>query len=255
MPINWLSPATLTNAHRRGRIQLPKNPAAVALAKEGAAVTPGRDTVQIAGQTVGVIRTPTTAVRQLVVMLHGAGGRADSALQLLSPVADEHGMLLFAPQSVGRTWDVISMGAYGADVARIERVVEGLLAAHAATAAAAAETTAGEQRAPLPLRVGGFSDGASYALSLALSNGDVFDAALAFSPGFSAALERVGRPACFLSHGRADRVLPIDRCSRRLVPMLRSYGLPVHYVEFDGGHDVPASAVDDAMEWLSRLES
>jgi predicted esterase len=253
MPLNWLSPATVSQAHRRGRIQLPKNPAASALAHEGAAVRPGRDTVRIAGQSIGVIRTPTTAVRQLVVMLHGAGGRADSALQLLSLVADEHGMLLFAPQSVGRTWDVISMGAYGADVARIERVLEGLLAAHTATTTASATTTTGEHS--LPLRVGGFSDGASYALSLALGNGDVFDAALAFSPGFSAALERVGRSACFLSHGRADSVLPIDRCSRPLVPMLRSYGLPVHYVEFDGGHEVPASAVDDAMEWLGRLDS
>ena len=34
------------------------------------------------------------------------------------------------------------------------------------------------------LAIGGFSDGASYALSLGLANGDVFSFVIAFSPGF-----------------------------------------------------------------------
>ena len=60
----------------------------------------------------------------------------------------------------------------------------------------------------------GFSDGASYALSIGLANGDLFGHVLAWSPGFVAPPEFVGRPRVFVSHGTDDRVLPIDRCSR-----------------------------------------
>jgi phospholipase/carboxylesterase len=47
-----------------------------------------------------------------------------------------------------------------------------------------------------------------------------------------------------------DQVLPIDRCSRRLVPRLRDAGYEVEYVEFDGPHTVPPELVDRALEWL-----
>src|SRR4051812_34741527 len=49
---------------------------------------------------------------RLVVVLHGAGGRAQQALDLLRAVADERRLLLVAPQSVAATWDVIA-GGYG----------------------------------------------------------------------------------------------------------------------------------------------
>src|SRR5205085_1473653 len=51
---------------------------------------------------------------------------------------------------------------------------------------------------------GGFSDGASYALSLGLGNGDLAEALIAFSPGFAAPSAAVGRPRVWISHGRAD---------------------------------------------------
>src|ERR687890_28697 len=99
----------------------------------------------------------------------------------------------------------------------------------------------------LPLRagsrppgpVGRFSDGASYALSLGINNGDLFTDVLAFSPGFMAPSMSVGTPRFFVSHGRRDRVLPIERCSRRIVPQLERAGYEVTYREFDGGHTVP----------------
>jgi phospholipase/carboxylesterase len=60
----------------------------------------------------------------------------------------------------------------------------------------------------------------------------------------------VGRPRFFISHGTEDRVLPIARCSRRIVPALRASGYDVSYREFDGGHVVPATVRRDAAEWL-----
>lgn len=170
---------------------------------------------------------------RLVLLLHGAGGDGQQALDLLRPYADSHHLLLVAPSSAGATWDMIT-GGYGPDVQLIDTLL-GLVAAQVAVAG---------------VSVGGFSDGASYALSLGLANGDVLDSVLAFSPGFSAALIRHGRPRVFVSHGRDDSVLPIERCSRRLVPQLEQNGYDVTYVEFAGGHAVPAEVIARALAWL-----
>ncbi|MGK5682206.1 alpha/beta hydrolase [Actinoplanes sp. URMC 104] len=173
-----------------------------------------------------------TAYR-LVVSLHGAGGSARHGLGLLLPVAAEQGLLIVAPQSSGSSWDMIH-GRFGPDVRRLDRVLTGIL----------------EQYPVDRMAIGGFSDGASYALSLGMANGDLFEAVLAFSPGFAAPQVRTGEPRIFVSHGTADRVLPIDRCSRRLVPRLQAMGYDVTYEEFAGGHEVPAHLVRQAAAWL-----
>jgi len=103
--------------------------------------------------------------------------------------------------------------------------------------------------------IAGFSDGASYALTLGVSNGDVFDSVVAFSPGFFAPQVQHGRPGFFVSHGVGDQVLPVDRCSRRLVPKLRRRGYDVTYEEFDGGHEVPQAVREQAMAWLESPSS
>lgn len=170
---------------------------------------------------------------RLVLLLHGAGGSPRQGLDLLLPLADSRGLLLLAPKSAAGTWDVIVDG-FGVDVRRIDRVLEEVVDAYAVEAAV----------------VGGFSDGASYALSLGLTNGDLFGAVIAFSPGFAAPLVRHGRPQVFVSHGTGDRVLPVNACSRRLVPQLKALDYPVTYVEFAGGHEVPEPVRDRAVAWL-----
>lgn len=170
----------------------------------------------------------------LAVVLHGAGGTAEQALEWLLPQASDRGVLLLAPQAVSTTWDVI-VGGYGADVSRIDAALE--------EAFSRAVVAVGE------VAVAGFSDGASYALSLGLANGDLFHTVLAFSPGFMAPMVRHGRPRIFVSHGVSDRVLPIDRCSRRLVPELRESGYEVTYEEFRGGHQVPVEVASAAVRW------
>ena len=128
---------------------------------------------------------------RLVLLLHGAGGSPRQALDLLLPVADEHRFLLVAAKSAASTWDLIVDG-FGPDVRRIDRVLEQIFDSH-----------------PVEhITVGGFSDGASYALSLGLTNGDVFDTVLAFSPGFAAPLVTHGRPRVFVSHGTAIQSSP-----------------------------------------------
>jgi phospholipase/carboxylesterase len=72
---------------------------------------------------------------------------------------------------------------------------------------------------------------------------------IAFSPGFMVVPEMHGSPSVFVSHGVGDSVLPIDRCSRRLVPRLQEAGLDVTYREFDGGHVVPPEIAAEAESW------
>jgi phospholipase/carboxylesterase len=172
----------------------------------------------------------------LVLLLHGAGAAAQHGLDLLIGQADDAGLILLAPSSQGGTWDLVLDGD-GPDVALIDRMLAEVF-----------------QRLPVDLTrlaVGGFSDGASYAISLGLTNGDLFSHVLAFSPGFAAPARRRGRPRLFVSHGTRDRLLPIHACSRRLVPELRQAGDQVRYREFEGGHTIPAAVARDAVAWFA----
>jgi phospholipase/carboxylesterase len=169
----------------------------------------------------------------LVVLFHGAGSSAPAGSSLLPAGA---GLLLLAPQSLGSTWDVIERG-FGPDVARLDADLETVFATCPVD--------------PERVALGGFSDGASYALSLGLGNGDLVTHVIAFSPGFMAPEAPVGRPRVLVTHGVRDAVLPIDRCSRRLVPRLGDAGYDVTYEEFDGGHVVTPAHARRAVEWLT----
>jgi phospholipase/carboxylesterase len=175
----------------------------------------------------------------LALTIHGAGGNARSGISHFLHLADTAGVVLLAPESRGRTWDVL-MGGYGPDVEFIDRVLEWTF-----------ERLALDTRR---LAITGFSDGASYALSLGLTNGDLFTHLIAFSPGFMAPATRRGKPPVFVSHGTRDRVLPIERCSRRIVPQLDRAGYRVRYREFDGPHTVPASIAREALRWFRSDE-
>ncbi|MGC4866539.1 alpha/beta hydrolase [Micromonospora sp. DT53] len=227
-PSHWDSPPS----PRDGRLTARRHPP-VAPGRTGLVPMTGPAGDRLALRYAPEPATDGSAYR-LVLLLHGAGGSARQGLDLLLPVADAQHLLLVAPDSSAASWDLIA-GGFGADVGR----VDGLLA------------TVFDTYQVSDVTVGGFSDGASYALSLGLANGDLFDAVLAFSPGFAAPPVTHGRPRVFISHGVDDRVLPIDVCSRRLVPRLRDLGYDVTYEEFPGGHDIPAPIRDSATTWLT----
>jgi predicted esterase len=98
--------------------------------------------------------------------------------------------------------------------------------------------------------VGGFSDGATYALSLGLINGDFFKSIVAFSPGFVINGDAHGKPRIFISHGTSDHILPIDRCGRRLAGELKAKGYDVTFREFDGDHEIPADIARAGLSWV-----
>lgn len=181
---------------------------------------------------------PATRPAPLMVWLHGAGGRAHDFLSPdLQGLAKAAGMLLLVPTSKEYTWDVIvGRGRYGPDVATIDRALESTFSRYAVD--------------PGCIAVGGFSDGASYALSLGITNGNLFTHVLAFSPGFVMPAGKRGSPRLFVSHGTRDEVLPIDRCSRRIVPQLERAGYDIKYREFEGGHTISPNLAREAVGWF-----
>jgi predicted esterase len=170
----------------------------------------------------------------LVLSLHGAGGNAQQGIGLLQAEADRRGFIVLAVESRRATWDLL-MGGYGPDVEFLNRALARTFGLYAVD--------------PQRVAVAGFSDGASYALSLGLTNGDVFGSIIAFSPGFMAPETQRGQPRIYISHGDRDSVLPIDRCSRRIVPQLQRGGYAVRYHEFDGPHTVPSEIKAEAASW------
>lgn len=173
----------------------------------------------------------------LVLALHGAGSNAHDAIQPLRRFADERGMILIAPEARSGEWDLLD-GGFGADVDFIDHAL--------ARAFELCLVDAGR------VAIEGFSDGASYALSLGLRNAELFTHIIAFSPGFMTLPPATGRPSVFISHGTTDDILPAARCSRRIVPKLERDGYAVTYHEFPGGHVVPREVAGDAVEWLLR---
>lgn len=171
----------------------------------------------------------------LLVALHGSGGFAGSWSRLFD-ACEERGIVLMAPDSRASTWDRVH-GAFGPDVRFIDSAL----------------TYTFERCAIQPERIGlfGFSDGASYALSLGVSNGDLFTHIAALSPGFSDPEEPiVGSPKVFISHGSADRVLPVAISRTGLVPMFEMDGYAVAYVEFEGLHEIPPEVASQALDWF-----
>lgn len=173
----------------------------------------------------------------LLVLLHGATQsselwtRSDSLFRL----ADATGVVLLMPNSVSNSWDLMR-GGFGPDVVRLDSSLAQLFRRCNIDAARIA--------------LGGFSDGATYALSLGVVNGELFNALIAFSPGFFAPGRPQGKPRIFITHGTADRILPIDQTSRQITPMLRRNGYDLTYHEFEGGHTIRPEHMRGAFDWF-----
>src|SRR5262249_45640194 len=157
-------------------------------------------------------------------------------LRRIGPAADQARIALLLPDSRGTTWDAIA-DDFGEDVAFLNRALDSVFARLNVD--------------PSRVGIGGFSAGGPYALSLGLPHGQIFPRIVACSPGFVIQAPAAGRPRVFISHGTADQILPIDQCSRVIVPRLRSRGYDVTYREFDGRHELPPEIANDALRWMT----
>ena len=182
-----------------------------------------------------ILQLPKTAADSplpLLVMLHGAGQSAEDMFWYLGTTHEEAGVAVLAPNSRDHTWDAIG-DDFGPDVEFLNRALERALDSALID--------------PTRLAIGGFSDGASYAVSLGLINGDLFKKVVAFSPGFIIDGTPNGKPRFFVSHGTNDRILPIDRCGRRIATDLKARGYDVTFREFEGGHEIPEPVAKEGL--------
>ncbi len=171
----------------------------------------------------------------LLVLLHGAGGDASSMLRLIGPDPTAKTCVLLAPDARKHTWDFL-VDDFGPDVDFLDHALRSTFAQYPID--------------PQRIALAGFSDGASYALTLGLANGDLFTHVMAFSPGFMRPPRLKGHPRLFLSHGTADTILPIARCTHRLLPELERLRYDLTYREFDGAHTLPEPILADALHWF-----
>jgi phospholipase/carboxylesterase len=134
------------------------------------------------------------------------------------------------------TWDMIYTGDYGPDVRFLDK----------ALALAFSRCRIDQKK----IALGGFSDGATYALSLGITNANFFSTVLAFSPGFVKPAVKTGKPRIFIGHGTQDEILPIDMTSREIVAALKEKNYPVKFEEFDGNHTMTRDEVAHAIDWF-----
>ena len=198
----------------------------------------------------GLLYIPTGHAEPLplLILLHKAGGSASewfSGEGSYAHYADKGPFIILAPESPGQSWGTGPKN-WGYDYMAINRSLE----------EAFARCAIDRNR----LAIGGFSDGASYALSLGLANGDVFRYVIAFSPGYIVRSQARGRsgpkgveiPLVYIAHGTGDNVLPIGSTSRIFVSQLRKNGYTVEFHEFSGGHHASRQVADQAMTWLTK---
>ncbi|CAN5787791.1 MAG: phospholipase [Actinobacteria bacterium] len=216
-----------------GQIRLPRSGA------EGGC-TPGDHPLRLGNGRIARLRVtpgPSKKPRGLILAFHGAGGSPREGLFVFREAWKEPGLVLLAPRSLGNTWSALH-NRQDRDLETVNRAL--------------AETWKRCQIDRRRIAVGGFSDGATHALSIGLQNGGIFRSVMALSPGGLLDVERQGKPRVFIAHGTGDDVLPYSRSSKSIVPVLKGSGYSVTFRSFAGGHEVPTSISRAAVRWYLR---
>ncbi len=204
-----------------------------------ATVTTGSSRLGLGADRDGMLYVPLSYSPDtpipLFVALHGAGG-SGSDWQSYADRAEARGFVLLAPDSRYWTWDVTG-DTFGADVDFVDRALR--------------YTFERCRIDPTRIALAGFSDGASASLSLGLANGDLFGHLVGYSPGMVYLRSpAVGKPEIFVSHGTLDSMINVSVSRDGIVPYLRDAGYAVVYEEFYGGHSVPGTISEAALDWF-----
>jgi phospholipase/carboxylesterase len=208
----------------------------------------------------------------LVVLLHGFGAPGADLVPLGHALRAPEGTRFVFPEAPidlgpeylgGRAWWWINLEerlrrqALGGE-RDVADVPDGLDAARAKVDALLGELEDGVPPAPGKMVLGGFSQGATLSLDVALRSARPLAGLILMSGTHIAARQwamrldaRRGLPV-LMSHGRDDQLLPFS-VAEGLRDKLTESGLPVEWVPFGGGHGIPANVLDRASAFLRRV--
>jgi len=177
----------------------------------------------------------------LLTVLHGAGRQDELLCRGYRDEAARRDAFFLIPRSTYPTWDLL-VGQGRPDLDFLERLYAEIY-----------------QRVPIdPARQAliGYSDGASYALAVGLSNPRLFAAVMGWAAGFVAIdTNAIGpddpKPRILLEHGTHDTVFPFELIAAPNVELLRSLGYAVELRVDEGGIHWPKPAFQTAaLDWF-----
>jgi predicted esterase len=220
---------------------------------EPGAAAPPAGTGQITqGEHLAWILTPSAIDpghrHPLVVVLHGAGRQDELLVRGLTSAGepDRRRAIFVVPRSRQMTWDLIAGGG-GEDLAFLGLVLDSLY-----------------RRYPIdPARraIVGFSDGASYGLSVGLSNPRTFSAVMAWAAGFLAVdtpnlAPDDPKPRILLEYGTRDQLFPFEHVALPMRDVLTRMEYPLEFRVDEGGIHWPRAAfMRDALDWFFGLDT
>jgi len=197
------------------------------------------------GVTLGHVLLPdsiaSTRTYPLVTVFHGAGRQDELLVRAYRGEPESRDAVFFVPRSTAPTWDLL-VGEDRADLDFLE--------------AAYAEIY---RRVPVDHRrqaLVGYSDGASYALAVGLSNPRLFSAVMGWAAGFvimdpTAIAPSDPRPRILLEHGTHDTIFPFEQVALRNCEILRRLGYQVELRVDEGGVHWPSRAFQTAaLDWF-----
>jgi predicted esterase len=181
----------------------------------------------------------------LITVLHGAGRRDELLAKAFRDEPERRQALFLVPRSVEPTWDLIA-SAERPDLDFLEYAYDLIY-----------------RRYPVdPLRqvLLGYSDGASYALSVGLCNAAMFGAVIGWAAGFlvldppTAAQFRVAvpepRPRVYLEYGTHDQLFDFQEIAVPMRDNLRKLGFDVTFSVDEGGRHLPSGSFhSEALDW------
>ncbi len=180
----------------------------------------------------------------LITVLHGAGRQDELLAKACRDEPERRQALFLIPRSLHPTWDMIACDERP-DLDFLEWAYDLIY-----------------RRYPVDhfrQALLGFSDGASYALSVGLSNPRLFRAIMAWAAGFTTIDSTFTRtddpkPDLLLEYGTHDPVFSFEQIALPMRRALEAAGYPVEFRVDEGGRHWPSGDFQsEALDWFFAL--
>jgi len=196
------------------------------------------------GRGSGVLLTPDEIDpdRQypLITVLHGAGRQDELLVKACRHEPNRRDAFFFVPRSIEQTWDLIA-GSEPHDLRFLEYAYDLIYRRYPIDPGAQCMI--------------GYSDGASYGLSLGLTNGPMFDALMVWAAGF-VVVDRnhydpaAAKPRLYLEYGTHDQLFDFEQVALPMKENLEKAGYDLTFSIDEGGRHMPSGDFQrEALDW------